>query len=271
MTEFRLTQISDTHLARRHQTLTETFTASASISTPRGPISSSTAAISPSMRRPAATISNSPRTLHAALPVPCRYLPGNHDIGDNPTAVGPAPPQPATEQDRQSFLSMFGEDRWRFEAAGWCFIGLNSLIMNTGLASEAEQFDWLASQLAARRRQAGRAVPAQAALSQLARRSRTRGIRDTLRSACRRAAGWSRCSARSICGWSPPATSISAAISPIAASVMSGRRRRLHHSGARQEVIGVKETGLVEYRFRPTVLKSVTSGRRARPISIWIR
>ena len=44
----------------------------------------------------------------------------------------------------QAFVAVFGEDRWRFEAAGWCFIGLNSLIMNTGLASEAEQFDWLA-------------------------------------------------------------------------------------------------------------------------------
>ncbi len=27
--------------------------------------------------------------LHDALPVACRYLPGNHDIGDNPTAIGP--------------------------------------------------------------------------------------------------------------------------------------------------------------------------------------
>src|SRR2546430_2472296 len=87
------------------------------------------------------------KKLHDALPVPCRYLPGNHDIGDNPTAVGPAPSQRVTERDRQIFLSLFSEDRWRFEAAGWCFIGLNSLVMNTGLASEAEQFDWLASEL----------------------------------------------------------------------------------------------------------------------------
>ncbi len=42
---------------------------------------------------------------------------------------------------------MIGEDRWRFDAAGWCFIGLNSLIMNTGIESEAEQFGWLASEL----------------------------------------------------------------------------------------------------------------------------
>ena len=83
-----------------------------------------------------------------ALPVPCRYLPGNHDIGDNPTAVGLLPSQPVTEQSRQALSRVFGEDRWRFDAAGWCFIGLNSLVMNTGLASEAEQFDWLASELA---------------------------------------------------------------------------------------------------------------------------
>ena len=81
------------------------------------------------------------------LPVTCRYLPGNHDIGDNPTAVGPAPSQPVTERDRQIFLSLFGEDRWQFEAAGWYFIGLNSLVMNADLASEAGQFEWLASQL----------------------------------------------------------------------------------------------------------------------------
>jgi 3',5'-cyclic AMP phosphodiesterase CpdA len=42
---------------------------------------------------------------------------------------------------------VIGEDRWRFDEAGWCFIGLNSLIMNTGIESEAEQFDWLTSEL----------------------------------------------------------------------------------------------------------------------------
>ena len=54
----------------------------------------------------------------------------------------------ATEEHRKTFLTVIGEDRWRFEAAGWRFIGLNSMIMNTGLGSEAEQFDWLSAQLA---------------------------------------------------------------------------------------------------------------------------
>ncbi|QWG11424.1 metallophosphoesterase [Bradyrhizobium sediminis] len=148
MPEFRLTQISDTHLARRHQKLTDSFhRVSEYIDATRPDLvvnSGDLAWDAPTNPDDFAFA----RELHAALPVACRYLPGNHDVGDNPTEFGPAPAQPATERDRQAFLSCFGEDRWRFEAAGWCFIGLNSLIMNTGLASEAEQLDWLASQLA---------------------------------------------------------------------------------------------------------------------------
>jgi 3',5'-cyclic AMP phosphodiesterase CpdA len=149
MTEFRLTQISDTHLARNQPKLTDNF----------GRVSDYIDATRPDLVVNSGDISfDGPthhldlefaKTLHDALPVACRYLPGNHDIGDNPTQMGPRPSQPVNEQDRQAFISVFGDDRWRFEAAGWCFIGLNSLLMNSGLVSEAEQFDWLASELAA--------------------------------------------------------------------------------------------------------------------------
>jgi 3',5'-cyclic AMP phosphodiesterase CpdA len=148
MPEFRLTQISDTHLARRLPTLTDNFhRVSDYIDTTRPDlvVNSGDLAFDGPTSRDDLEFAH---TLHRALPVDCRYLPGNHDIGDNPTALGPVPSSPATEQDRQTFLSIFGDDRWRFEAAGWCFIGLNSLVMNTGLASEAEQHEWLASQLA---------------------------------------------------------------------------------------------------------------------------
>ena len=147
MTEFRLTQISDTHLARRLQKLTDNFhriSEHIDATRPDLVINSGDLAFdaptSPDDLRFA-------KELHDALPVPCRHLPGNHDIGDNPTAVGPAPKQPATEQERQKYLAVIGEDRWRFDEAGWCFIGLNSLIMNSGIESEAEQFDWLTSEL----------------------------------------------------------------------------------------------------------------------------
>ena len=151
MPEFRLTQISDTHLTRRHQKLTDNFHRVSEHIDARRPdlvINSGDVAFSAPTNPDDFVFA---RELHAALPVACRYLPGNHDIGDNPTAVGPVPSQPATEQHRQAFRLSFEEDRWRFEAAGWCFIGLNSLVMNTGLASEAEQFDWLAAQLSGAR------------------------------------------------------------------------------------------------------------------------
>ena len=147
MTEFRLTQISDTHLARRLPTLIDNFDRVRNYIDARRPdlvVNSGDVGFDGPTHRDDLEFA---KGLHDALAAPCRYLPGNHDIGDNPTQVGPAPSQPATEAHRQAFLAIFGEDRWRFDAAGWCFIGLNSLIMNTGLGSETEQFDWLASQL----------------------------------------------------------------------------------------------------------------------------
>jgi 3',5'-cyclic AMP phosphodiesterase CpdA len=147
MSEFRLTQISDTHLARRLPMVTDNFDRvreHINATRPDLVVNSGDLGFDGPTHRDDLEFA---KELHDTLAAPCRYLPGNHDIGDNPTQVGPAPSQPATEAHRQTFLAIFGEDRWRFDAAGWCFIGLNSLIMNTGLASEAEQFDWLASQL----------------------------------------------------------------------------------------------------------------------------
>src|SRR4051794_1355383 len=147
MSEFRLVQISDTHLAHRLPRLTDNFHRVCNYV---------------DAKRPDLVVNSgdlgwdgptSPddlefaRTLHAELPVPCRYLPGNHDVGDNPTNVGPPPSQPVTEQDLRNFVTMYGGDRWYFEAAGGCFIGLNAMVMNTGLPAEAEQFEWLAAQL----------------------------------------------------------------------------------------------------------------------------
>jgi 3',5'-cyclic AMP phosphodiesterase CpdA len=147
MTQFRLTQISDTHLARRVQKLTDNFhRVSEHIDATRPDVVINSGDL-------AFDAPTSPddlvyaKSLHEQIPVTCRYLPGNHDIGDNPTAVGPVPPHPATEQRLQNYRAVIGEDRWRFDEAGWCFIGLNSLIMNTGLGSEAAQFDWLVSEL----------------------------------------------------------------------------------------------------------------------------
>jgi 3',5'-cyclic AMP phosphodiesterase CpdA len=149
MTEFRLTQVSDTHLSRGRPfaKLTDNFhRVSEHINTVRPDLIINSGDVSwdgPTSRGDLEYA----KDLHAALPVNCRYLPGNHDIGDNPTAVGTPPTQPADEKGRAAFVDVFGEDHFQFEAAGWRFIGLNSLIMNTGIPSETEQMDWFASQL----------------------------------------------------------------------------------------------------------------------------
>jgi 3',5'-cyclic AMP phosphodiesterase CpdA len=149
MTEFRLTQISDTHLSRAEKfvELTNNFhCVSAHIDATRPDLVVNTGDVAwdgPSSRAD----SEYAEELHAALPVECRYLPGNHDVGDNPTVVGAAPSHMANEKDCAVFVDVFGEDRWQFEAAGWRFIGLNSLIMNTGIPNEIEQEEWLHSQL----------------------------------------------------------------------------------------------------------------------------
>jgi 3',5'-cyclic AMP phosphodiesterase CpdA len=149
MSEFRLTQISDTHLTRRLTNLTDNFhRLSEYIDATRPDLVINSGDIAFDGPTSPGDLDFA-KSLHDALPVACRYLPGNHDIGDNPTQIGPVPAQRVSEGDRQAFVSVFGDDRWRFEAAGWCFIGLNSLVMNSGLASEAEQFDWLARELAA--------------------------------------------------------------------------------------------------------------------------
>jgi 3',5'-cyclic AMP phosphodiesterase CpdA len=251
VTEFRLTQISDTHLTRNFAVLTANFhRVGEHIDANRPDLVINTGDVSwdgPSSRADMEFA----LALHAALPVDCRYLPGNHDIGDNPTAVGSAPSCPATEERREAFVSVFGEDRWQFEAAGWRFIGLNSLIMNTGILSELEQEEWLTLQLAGANRKpvalflhkplflntpedpeevatAIRFVP-QPVRARLAALLGKSNVRLVASGHVHQRRDFTYAHARHI--WAPSA-----------GFIVPDRM---------QDVIGVKETGLVEYRFRP--------------------
>jgi 3',5'-cyclic AMP phosphodiesterase CpdA len=249
--EFRLTQISDTHLARNFAKLTDNFhRVSEHIDASRPDLVVNSGDVSWDGPTSRADLEFA-RELHAALPADCRYLPGNHDIGDNPTAVGVAPSCPATEERRDAFVSVFGEDHWQFEAAGWRFIGLNSLIMNTGIPSEDEQEEWLRETLAGANGKpialflhkplflntpedleeastAIRFVP-QPVRARLAALIGTHDVRLVASGHVHQRRDYTYARARHI--WAPSV----GFIIPY----------------PRQEVIGKKETGLVEYRFRP--------------------
>jgi hypothetical protein len=138
----------------------------------------------------------------------------------------------------------------RFDAAGWSFIGLNTLIMNTGLASEAEQFDWLASQLSSVRGPLAlflhkplylnlpgdpelvatwfRYVP-QPARSRLLEMLGAIDLRLIASGHVHQRRDYTFSRIRHV--WAPSAAFMIA--------------------DARQEVIGLKEVGLVQYRFAP--------------------
>lgn len=149
MSSFRLTQITDTHLGAEFPDFVENFHRVCQHIDDNRPdlvVNSGDVAFDGPDHPEDLEFA---RAQHDALPVDCRYLPGNHDIGDNPTLTGAPPAQMPSETTRQNFIAAFGEDRWQFDAAGWCFIGLNSLIMNTALACEAEQRAWLTEQVAA--------------------------------------------------------------------------------------------------------------------------
>jgi 3',5'-cyclic AMP phosphodiesterase CpdA len=271
MHEFRLTQISDTHLARRLQKLTDNFhRVSEHIDATRPDLVINSgdlafdAPTSPDDLKFA-------KELHDALPVPCRHLPGNHDVGDNPTAVGAAPKRPATEPERQKYLSVIGEDRWRFDAAGWCFIGLNALIMNTGIESETGQFDWLTAELG---RINGRPValflhkplfldaPDDAETAETAIRYVPQPRRRELIEMCLR---------RSICGWWHRATSTNAATLRLATPATSGRLRPASfYPNEFSRSSAQRKSGWWSIASSPTPLRSGTSRRRDKPILIWI-
>jgi 3',5'-cyclic AMP phosphodiesterase CpdA len=251
MTEFRLTQISDTHLARWLPKLTQNFERVCEyIDATRPDLVVNSGDVAWDGPSNASDLEYA-RKLHDALPVACRYLPGNHDIGDNPTQIGPAPSQPVTEKNRRAFVTAFGDDRWRFDAAGWCFIGLNSLVMNSGLVSEAEQFDWLASELACLggrpvalflhkpvylntpedpelAASAIRYVP-MPARQQLVAMFRLVDLRLIASGHVHQRRDYTYRSIRNV--WAPSAGFVI--------------------SDARQDRIGIKEVGLVEYRFQP--------------------
>jgi len=251
MTQFRLTQISDTHLARRLPKLTRNFERLANhIDATRPDLVLNSGDLGFDGPTQGDDLDYA-RSLHDALPVPCRYLPGNHDIGDNPTQVGPVPTHLVNEKARQAYITVFGEDRWRFEAAGWCFIGLNSLVMNSGLVSEAEQFDWLAGELATT---SGRPVALflhkpiflnapddpeveKSAIRYVPMPARRRLV-EMLRPADVRLVGSGHVHQRRDFTFGHTRH----VWSPSAGFIIPDRL---------QESIGIKEVGLVEYRFRP--------------------
>lgn len=73
------------------------------------------------------------------------FVPGNHDIGDKPAKALPA--GPVTDESRRAFEAEFGAQHWVVEHRGIVFVSLNSSLINSGMAQEAEQKHWFEAAL----------------------------------------------------------------------------------------------------------------------------
>lgn len=79
------------------------------------------------------------------LDCPLYLIPGNHDVGDKPIKWGPA--EVVSENSLALWEKHFGPHFQCFDHGDCKFILLNAQIINSGLAAEGEQRDWLEKEL----------------------------------------------------------------------------------------------------------------------------
>ena len=81
------------------------------------------------------------KAIASQLPVPLHVVPGNHDVGDK--TVDWMPAEQVCDDYLATYREAFGADWYAFDEGGVRFVMLNSLLLNSGLADEARQREWL--------------------------------------------------------------------------------------------------------------------------------
>ncbi|HYM31780.1 MAG TPA: metallophosphoesterase [Candidatus Cybelea sp.] len=143
---FRIVQISDTHLSRSKPWCVSNFAALERVVAARKPdLVVNTGDITFDGADEEDDLAFA-QASHAALGVPVRAIPGNHDIGDNPWTK--AIRQTVTAERLARYRRFFGPDFWQADAGAWVMIGLNAQLMGSGLADEAAQWSFLAGAVA---------------------------------------------------------------------------------------------------------------------------
>ncbi len=148
--DFRVVQLSDTHLSERHPVFIPNFRAAGRMIAALGPdLVVNTGDITFDGANVEADLAFA-RACHAAIGVSVRAIPGNHDLGDNPWQ--PAMGSAISEERLARYRRHFGDDCWSCDAGEWTLIGLNAQLFGSGLAAEGEQWEFLATAAASARR-----------------------------------------------------------------------------------------------------------------------
>jgi 3',5'-cyclic AMP phosphodiesterase CpdA len=142
--QFRILQVSDTHLSRRHGQFLPNWRRFADIvaaSPPRLVVNTGDASLA-GCRHPDDL--HTAARLHAALAAPWRVVPGNHDVGDHPRLCdGSGRRLPVTAATLAAYRDALGADRWSEDIGGWRLIGIDGQLLGSGLPDEEEQWAWL--------------------------------------------------------------------------------------------------------------------------------
>jgi 3',5'-cyclic-AMP phosphodiesterase len=82
------------------------------------------------------------RRLHDAAFRSIRFLPGNHDLGDNRDVPNAYDAIDAPLRDR--YLRYFGDDWWRIDAPAWRIVGVNAQLLGSDLEAARAQTRFIA-------------------------------------------------------------------------------------------------------------------------------
>ena len=143
----RIVQISDNHLSARHGYARSNWEATVAHIGALGPelvISTGDLVIDDPDEADTRAFA---RARFDRLPCPWLVVPGNHDVGDGPPT--PWQDQPVTAARVEAFVDTWGMDRFVHDIDGWRLVGINGLLLGSGVHHlETEQDDWLEETLA---------------------------------------------------------------------------------------------------------------------------
>lgn len=140
----RIIQISDTHLSVQHDYFnrnTEIIAAHVCQQTPDLIIHTGDLSMDGALGSDDLELA---RSWNAKLPAEVLSIPGNHDVGDLPSLRAD---QALNDERLARWRDIVGPDWWVRDIGGWRFIGLNTMLCNTGHPAEEEQLAWLEQQL----------------------------------------------------------------------------------------------------------------------------
>jgi 3',5'-cyclic AMP phosphodiesterase CpdA len=82
------------------------------------------------------------RAMCEPWPTSLRFLPGNHDVGDNPPGPEHPAQQPLEPGLIERFRTVYGPDYWSMAVDRWFVIGLNAQLFGSDCRLEEDQWRW---------------------------------------------------------------------------------------------------------------------------------